>query len=361
MLCATFHGMFAIAIWDQNHRRIGVGPRPDAGQKPLVYAYDRNRLLFASELKSLLEVPDVSRQLDPEAIDLYLTYQYVPHPNTIFRGIPKFPGHRVVFQDEQVRVGAYWALDFSREAVRRGVGRADARGDYCFGSVTDAGGRAPGCLLSGGVDSSLIVALMQQAGDGPVRTFSIGFPESDYDETRYARRVAGPTWGPITGNSSSHQVPWKYCPSWSGITTNHLPTARQFPRGICPRQTREHVTVALTGDGGDELFLGYDRYRAVDLATWFDRLPWPAGRLLGLIPWAKIPAWRRPSRAGAISLRFLEAVPRPAARRYLDWIAIFNEPRRADLIATSFSRHCRTTIRLNGSSRLTIIQRKGTL
>ena len=126
---AHLHGMFAIAIWDQNQRRLVLG-RDRMGQKPLVYAYDRNRLLFASELKSLLEVPDVSRQLDPEAIDLYLTYQYVPHPKTIFRGIRKVPpGHHVVFQDEQFSVGAYWALDFcARRAVRRRSGPSGCAG-----------------------------------------------------------------------------------------------------------------------------------------------------------------------------------------------------------------------------------------
>ena len=192
-----------------------------------------------------------------------------------------------------------------------------------------------GAFLSGGVDSSLIVALMQQAGDGPVRTFSIGFPESDYDETRYARRVArhvGTDHREFVVTPSAVEVlpelVWHYDEPFADSSA--------IPTWYLSRQTREHVTVALTGDGGDELFLGYDRYRAVDLATWFDRLPWPAGRLLGLIPWTKMPAGGKTKSRWRHVLRFLEAVPRPAARRYLDWIAIFNEPRRADLYRDEF-------------------------
>ena len=186
-------GMFALALWDARRGRLVIA-RDRLGKKPLYYRHERGRLLFGSELKALLAVPGVPREIDPGAIDEYLTYQYVPHPNTMFRGLRKLPpAHYAVFGDGDFRVSDYWdplydrEVDLPDEEYRRQL-RERLTESVEMRLVSDV---PLGAFLSGGVDSSLIVALMQQAQVGrPVRTFSIGFAEAEYDETQHARAIA---------------------------------------------------------------------------------------------------------------------------------------------------------------------------
>src|SRR5262245_22513291 len=186
------NGMFAVAIWDSNRRRLVLG-RDRLGKKPLVYRQEPGRLMFASELKSLLEVPGLPREIDPSAVDEYLTYQYVPHPNCILRGFRKLPpGHYATWQDDRLEVRPYWQPDFTIER-RTTKTAAASRLRELLESAVKLRMRSDvplGAFLSGGIDSSLIVALMQKNSAGPVKTFTIGFPEKEYDETRYAELVA---------------------------------------------------------------------------------------------------------------------------------------------------------------------------
>ena len=185
-------GMFALAVWDARRGQLLLA-RDRLGQKPLVYRHEPGRLLFASELKSILEVPDVPRQVDPRALDEYLTYQYVPHPRTILRGIAKLPpAHYAIYRGGRLELGCYWQPDFNAEEDRP---RAEYV-DQLRQTLTDAvearlQSEVPlGAFLSGGVDSTIIVGLMQKLTGEPVRTFSIGFPVAEYDETSYARMAA---------------------------------------------------------------------------------------------------------------------------------------------------------------------------
>src|SRR5262249_5715018 len=151
------------------------------------------RLLFASELKSILQVPNVPREIDPQALDAYLTYQYVPHPQTIFRGIAKLPpGHLAVYESEQLTVQRYWNPDLRREIDRPAAEYAEELRSLLTSAVQlRLQSDVPlGAFLSGGIDSSLIVGLAQRQLDRPLKTFSIGFAEPQYDETAYARLVA---------------------------------------------------------------------------------------------------------------------------------------------------------------------------
>ena len=191
--CFThLNGMFAIAIWDSRRRRL-VLARDRLGKKPLVYHPESGRLLFASELKSLLQVPGLAREVDPAAIDEYLTYQYVPHPNTILRGFYKLPpGNYAIWQDDQLTVKPYWQPNFS---VERPIGEREAAEQLreLFTSSVQLRMRSDvplGAFLSGGIDSSLVAAVMQQQSEEPIRTFNIAFPVKEFDESRYARLVA---------------------------------------------------------------------------------------------------------------------------------------------------------------------------
>jgi asparagine synthase (glutamine-hydrolysing) len=330
------NGMFAIAIWDARHRRLVLG-RDRLGQKPLVYRLESQRLLFASELKSLLEVPGVPRDIDPAAVDEYLTYQYIPHPNTIFRGIRKLPpGHCATFQDGSFKIQPYWQPDLNHQREISESQAAEELREILSSSVQlRMQSDVPlGAFLSGGIDSSLIVALMQQHASQPVATFTIGFPVAEYDETKYARQVAEHLGTDhhefqVTpdGVEILPQLVWHFDEPFADSSA--------IPTWYVSQLTRRHVTVALTGDGGDELFAGYPRYRAVAMGAWMDRLT-PLRRMLGARFWQSLPAASRQKSLIRQLKRFSEALSASPQRRYLEWIAIFGEARRAALYSDDF-------------------------
>jgi asparagine synthase (glutamine-hydrolysing) len=331
-----FNGMFAIAIWDARHGRLVLG-RDRLGKKPLVYHCEPHRLLFASELKSLLQVPEVSREIDPTALDHYLTYQYVPHPWTIFRGIRKLPpGHYAVYEGERITVEKYWTPDFNatwpgseQDAIAALQTTLESSVQLRMQSDVPLG-----AFLSGGVDSSLIVALMQRLASQPVQTFSIGFPVREYDETSFARRVAAHL---KTDHHEFQVTPdgldilprlvWHYDEPFADSSA--------IPTWYVSQLTRQHVTVALSGDGGDELFVGYPRYQAAHFGMRLDRMTW-LKRLLGAPIWQQLPASARQKSKLRQFRRFSAALGLSPARRYLDWISTFGVARRATLYSESF-------------------------
>jgi len=330
------NGMFAIAIWDARMRRLVLG-RDRLGQKPLVYHRQSGRLAFASELKSLLEIPDIPRDIDPGAIDEYLTYQYVPHPNTIFRGISKLPpGHFAVYRDGNLSVQPYWEPDFNFE---RTIGQAEAidrlRTTLESSVTIRLQSEVPlGAFLSGGVDSSLIVALAQKKTEEPLRTFSIGFPVKEYDETSYARLVADH----LKTNHQEFQVTpdgVEILPKLVWHYDEPFADSSAIPTWYVSEMTRQHVTVALSGDGGDELFAGYPRYKAVALGARLDRL-WPLRGVFGAKIWQSLPSSTRQKSTLRRFKRFCEVLRTPPLRRYLDWIGIFNEAARATIYTDDF-------------------------
>jgi asparagine synthase (glutamine-hydrolysing) len=266
-------GMFALALWDGRTRTL-LAARDRAGEKPLYWTRTSRGLLLASEVKALLVRPEVSRELDLEAVDQFLTYEYVIAPRTILRHVQKLPpGHYLTFRDGEVTVSRYWdaaaiaprpwreadAAEALREALRRAtVGQMMA--DVPLGA-----------FLSGGIDSSSIVAFMSEASRQPVNSFSIGFEDGTYNELPYAREVAAL----FRTNHRERTV----SPDLEGLFERlvvHLdePFAdvSLFPTYMVSQLAREHVTVALSGDGGDELFGGYDAYQAQALATRFARM-----------------------------------------------------------------------------------------
>ncbi len=335
--CFThLNGMFAVALWDARNRRLVLG-RDRLGKKPLVYRHEPGRLLFASELKSLLTLPGLPREVDPAAVDEYLTYQYVPHPNCILKGYRKLPpGHYAQWQDRKLEVKPYWRPDFSHELDISEKDAAERLRELLESAVTmRMRSDVPlGAFLSGGVDSSLIVALMQKNSEQPVKTFSIGFPVAEYDETKYARQVAEHL---KTEHHELQVTPDAVAilPKLAYHYDEPFADSSAIPTWYVSQMTREHVTVSLSGDGGDELFAGYPRYRAVALAGMFDYLG-PLRSLLAARFWQKLPASSRQKSRIRQFKRFSEALSLSPARRYLDWISIFNESRRAALYSDEF-------------------------
>lgn len=331
------NGMFALAIWDSERRQLLLG-RDRLGKKPLVFRHEPGRLLFASELKSLLQVPGVPRRVNPQAIDEYLTYQYVPFPLTIFEGIGKLPpGHLAIYRDDRLEVRPYWQVDFERQVDLPQAEYVERLRELLASAVAlRLQSDVPlGAFLSGGTDSSIVVGLMKRLSAGPVRTFSIGFPVREYDETRYARLVAE-RFGTEHESFVVEPDALSVLPRLVWHYDEPFADSSALPTWYVSEMTRRHVTVALTGDGGDELFAGYPRYRAVALGSLFDRLPDPVRGLLASPFWQKMPASARQKSPRRRLKRFLEALGQTPDRRYLEWIAIFGESRRAALYRDEF-------------------------
>jgi asparagine synthase (glutamine-hydrolysing) len=329
---SRLRGMFALAIWDRRSRRL-VLARDRIGKKPLYYAATADAFLFGSEIKALLAWPGLPREPDLSTIDRYLTWGYVPAPHTAFEGIRKLAAaHYLVVEagvdgfvePELVR---YWRLPEPR-TVRRRRGIADLRREL-VGQLEDAvrlrmvSDVPLGAFLSGGVDSSAVVAMMARIGGGAIKTFSIGFSARQYDETYYARMVA-------QRYATEHQefvvepdavtvlprLVWHYGEPFAD------PSA--IPTYYISEMARRKVTVALNGDGGDECFFGYNRYRAMHLVSRLDRIPqWSRTgleRLLALAPSSVQRRFKVPRIRGV-----LQAPEEQPGQRYAPTIVAFTD------------------------------------
>lgn len=258
---ARLHGMFAIAVWDTRTRTL-VLARDRFGEKPLFYSHDENRLLFASELKSLIEVPGFRRDVDGDALRGYVRYGYVPTPASIFRSARKLPpGHYLRYVDGRTELRRYYALDFSRK-----WNLADAEAEEQLAALLDEAVRSRmvadvpfGAFLSGGLDSSTVVALMTKHSSQRVRTFSIGFKEAAYNELSDARRVAdhlGTDHHELVVEPDAvsllEQLVW--------YLDEPFADSSAVPTFLVSKLARSQVTMVLTGDAGDETFGGYTRY-----------------------------------------------------------------------------------------------------
>jgi asparagine synthase (glutamine-hydrolysing) len=260
--------MFALALWDGRTRTL-LAARDRAGEKPLYWTQTSRGLLLASEVKALLVRPEVGRELDPEAIDQFLTYEYVLAPRTILKGVHKLPaGHYLTYRGGVVEIRRYWdAANVGIREWQEDEAAEALRGALRQATVSQMMADVPlGAFLSGGIDSSTIVAFMSEASLQPVNSFSMGFEDGSYNELPYAREVA-------TLFKTNHRER-TVSPDLNALFEKlviHLdePFAdvSLFPTFLVSQLAREHVTVALSGDGGDELFGGYDAYQAQDLAT----------------------------------------------------------------------------------------------
>ena len=323
-LFRRLRGMFAIAIWDARTRTLVLG-RDRFGKKPIQYAFAGETFAFGSEIQALWQVPGVSRELDREAIDDYLTFGYVPSPRSAFAAIKKVPpGHTLVLRDGQVSVQRYWRPAFTPKltiAFDEAVERLRERIDDAV-KVRLMSDVPIGAFLSGGLDSSTVVAHMARHSERPVKTFSIGFSDQSFDELPYARLVAQ-RFGTdhhelVVDADQTHVLP---------MLVRHLgePFADSsvVPTYHVARITREHVTVALNGDGGDELFAGYDRYKAAAIARMTtERLPAPLVRWMSRVA-AALPIATGLPRTIHRARRFAIALGSTPEERHLRWTGYF--------------------------------------
>ena len=270
------NGMFAFAIWDARRQRLFIA-RDRFGIKPLHYAVVGNTLVFGSELKSILQYPGVDRSLDIVALNEYLSFEYVPTPRSIFKNIRKLPpGHTLVFSERGLEIAPYWDISLAKSERRPPVSwreyqeqlRHELRDAVQKEMVSDV---PIGVLLSGGVDSSTVLAMMAEARPSDLESFAVAFEEKSFDESRFARRVAE------RFGSNHHELTVT-----SGMMAELVPRLMDFldepfadssvvPTYFLSRFAREHVKVVLGGDGGDEMFAGYPTLQAHRLIEYYER------------------------------------------------------------------------------------------
>lgn len=337
---ALLRGMFAFAIWDEREKSLFIA-RDRIGKKPLLYSHQSNGdLIFGSEFQALFQHPDVSREVDLCAIDSYFSYLCVPAPQTAFRQIRKLePAHWLRWKDGRIETKRYWQPDFSKKIE---ISETEAeeetlrilRESTRLRMISEV---PLGAFLSGGVDSSTVVALMAEASEEPVKTFSIGFEEQDFSELKYAKRVAGHVGAEyhefIVRPNALEVLP---------VLVEHygepFADSSAIPTYYVSKETRKFVTVALNGDGGDESFAGYERYAAMRLAETYHRFPDVLKKAfieapINLIPTSEL----KRSRLRDIK-RFLKAAPLPRTERYFKWISAFNRDAKKVLYTEEFSR-----------------------
>jgi asparagine synthase (glutamine-hydrolysing) len=327
---ARLRGMFAVAIWDAPRRSLLVA-RDRAGIKPLYYAEAAGRLFFGSEAKCLLVNAEIDRSLDPAALDHFLAYQYTPRDRAIFRGVRKLPpGHLIRLENGRVHVRRYWRME-PRPAFRGSEHEVLDGFEELLSEairmhmVSDV---PIGAFLSGGIDSSAVVALMAKASTRPVKTFAIGFDEPAFDERRHAARIAA--------HLETEHHEYVVRPDALGILDRlvwHFDEPFADPSAIATwyvsEIARRHVKVVLSGDGGDELFGGYDRYLPHPRVSAFDRRAPALGRALAAATWRVLPH-------GARGKNFLRHVARDPLGRYLDSVTFYHADERRALLSPDF-------------------------
>lgn len=329
---SRFDGMFALAIWDGRSASVLLA-RDRTGKKPLFYSTMAGRLTFGSEIKAVTACPWIERRLDESRLPEYLTFGYVPHPHTLLRGVEQLPPGTLMTYGPQ---GASEPRPYWSPLAAGPRARADQATYERVGELLRTATRRRmvsdvplGALLSGGVDSSIVVALMSEAATEPIHTFSIGFPEEPSFDERSAARLVADHFGTrhtefaveLDAVALMDRLLWHHDQPYADSSA--------IPTFVVSRLAREHVKVVLNGDGGDEVFGGYDRFRAAALSA---RLP-PA-----LAGGARRAAEALPRNHGYFSLRrrasrFLERADQPLLDRYQSWIAVADSSLLAKLLA----------------------------
>ncbi len=328
-------GMFAFAVWDERAQELFCA-RDRVGKKPLVYAETGDGFVFASEIRALLQDASISRDVNIEALHHYLTYQYVPGPQTIFKQIYKLPpAHTLTLKNGRVSIRRYWDLNYEPKADEADEDELIERFRAVFQEAVRIRLRSDvplGAFLSGGLDSSAVVAQMSALMDRPIKTFAIGFEDQDFNELPYAHRVAG-----LFGCEHTEYVvkpdALRVLPDIIRHYGEPYADPSCVPTWYVAELTRRHVTVALNGDGGDESFAGYERYYANMMAA---RVPGcacaPLRALARFLPHRQA-RWSPLRRAK----RFLSGLHADPARRYVGWLCYFTEEMKRDLYDPAFA------------------------
>ncbi|MBD2015729.1 asparagine synthase (glutamine-hydrolyzing) [Microcoleus sp. FACHB-53] len=332
------NGMFALALWDSRRQRL-VLARDRMGIKPLYYALHDGALIFGSELKTILTYPGIPRTVDLVALNEYLSFEYVPTPRTIFQGISKLPpGHALSFSEGRMRIWQYWDVNLARSEniqpkrlveyenelleILREVVRKEMVSDVPVG-----------VLLSGGIDSSAVAALMSEIAPERVKSFSIRFDDVSFDESNYAHQVAQHLGTEHHELTLTPKMALDLVPQAAKFLDEPLGDSSLIPTFLLSQFTRHHVKVALGGDGGDELFAGYSTLQAHRLVEYYESLL-PSVVRHRLVPWV---VDRMPVSFDNISLdfkirRFIAGRGLPLVIRHQQWLGSFTSAQKQQLL-----------------------------
>lgn len=331
-------GMFAFVIYDRK-KKLLFGARDRLGQKPLKYYFESGKFIFASEIKAILTLLDSKLAIDEFAIDDFLTLQYIPSPKTGFKKIYKLPpAHYFIYRGNRLSVHRYWSLNFETKLILSEDQWCDLVYREIEKSVTShmVSDVPVGALLSGGLDSSIVVALMSMNTADRIHTFSIGFDETSFDETRYAKLVSDMYKTKHTQFSVTSSDLLKNVKNLAEIYDEPIGDNSILPTLLVSKLTSAKVKVALTGDGGDENFAGYDRYTFVELSSYISRFPITAKKVFSLI--AKSALLYRPSKLSERMDRFITGVDEQFYRKYINYNLFFTIPVKRYLYSPDFKR-----------------------
>lgn len=330
-------GMFAFGIWDTKKDLLLLA-RDRVGKKPLLYSYAAGKFCFASEFSALLKSGLIKKEINLEALDYYLTFGYIPAPLTIYKNVFKLmPAHTLVFKGGQIKTDKYWQLDYGKKIK---ISEKEAE-EETLRLLSDSvkirlySDVPLGAFLSGGIDSSLIVGLMSRALNKRVKTFSIGFEESDYDELKYARNIARY----FNTEHSEFIVKPKALEVLPTLVEHYgepFADSSAVPTFYVSKMSKQYVTVVLNGDGGDELFAGYERYQAMVYSGKLNAFPPLLRNSVAALCVNAIPG--SPGQKGLNSKlkRFFGAVSLPMHKRYIKWIGVFDDELKEELCSRDF-------------------------
>jgi asparagine synthase (glutamine-hydrolysing) len=333
----SLHGMFAFALWDARRRQLLLA-RDRVGKKPLIYRLSDSSLTFASEFGTLLANPAVPREVDHQALDCYLAYQYVPAPLTAFRGIRKLPpASTLLYRDGRATIETYWSLDYGRKRIVNDLPalheqiRETIRATTRRRLVSDV---PLGAFLSGGIDSSAVVAAMAESSPERVKTFSIGFETATFNELPFARQIAREF------DTDHHEFVVRpdaveIIPRIVRHYGEPFADASAIPCFYIAEMTRRHVTVALNGDGGDESFAGYNRYLSNLVANRLSRLPRPARRVAGAVG-DRLPTNSNMRSTLSRGKRLLRSLSLDGDTRYARHMSYFDAEQRDEIYTPEF-------------------------
>lgn len=330
------NGMFAFALWDEREERLLIA-RDRMGEKPLYYAELPDRtFVFASELKAVLQHPAIEGRIDVRALRKYLSYEFVPSPYSIIEGVSKLPpAHKLVWQRRGWRTERYWNLSYGEPKLKIGINEAAEEVRVRLGEAVRQRLIADvplGVLLSGGVDSSAIAALACEVGSTRIKTFSIGFEEKSFDESSHARLVANHL------GTEHHEKRFKEREMLDVVTEiprlldEPLGDASLIPTYLLSQFARGEVTVALGGDGGDELFAGYPTYSAHQLVETYNLIPRGLRQSVIERGIARLPVSLENLSFDFKARRFIKGAALPAGKRHTVWMGSFDPEQQAQLL-----------------------------
>ncbi len=330
------NGMFAFALWDKRKQKLLLA-RDKFGEKPLYYGVFDEKLIFASEPKVLLENPHVEAEINTDALRQYLSFDYVPAPHSIYKGISKLPAaHLLVLEKGEIKTRRYWNLSFHKNGNTPTVKEAAARLKELLADsvrmrlVSDV---PLGILLSGGVDSSTVAAFATQFSTEKVKTFSIGFEEDSFDESKFARQVAAHLGTEHYEDKLSVEKAADLISEIGTWLDEPMSDGSLLPTFLLSRFVRKYVTVALGGDGGDEIFAGYPMYFGHKMARVYDRIPrvFRSGLIEPIIN--NLPVSTKNLSFDYKAKRFVAASKYDAVTRHHSWFGSFSIDGQNDLLS----------------------------